>query len=158
MSNMPKDIEQLEADLLTLDFENTAAGIEEEQKRLIYKGSVAVAGIINELALQKRGLSKASVDHEELTGTAERILDVIGLSDIVQIAANKIQKKPTKEEERIQRIEKGQQIRVKRAELGLSQEELAKRVGLSRFTILRFEHGRQNVSDEHMNKILSLSQ
>ncbi len=47
----------------------------------------------------------------------------------------------------------GLNIKVRRAELGISQEELARRIGTSASHLSGIEHGRHNTSIDHLQKL-----
>lgn len=47
-------------------------------------------------------------------------------------------------------------IRRLRGELGITQGELAKRLGISRMTIIRWEQGKSEISWENIKKLMSL--
>lgn len=47
-------------------------------------------------------------------------------------------------------------IRRLRGELGIAQGELAKRLGVSRMTIIRWEQGKNEISWENIKKLMSL--
>lgn len=47
-------------------------------------------------------------------------------------------------------------VRRLRGELGITQEELAKRLGVTRMTVIRWEQGKGEISWENIKRIMSL--